>query len=748
MNIPMPVLGITVGDPSGIGPEIALTATRKLGEKHRCILYADEQVLRKSASCVNETREFNIIEDPKDYVPGKINLVHVGSMKADYEFRKVQAACGQAAYDYVARAIHDALENRIDAVVTGPLNKEALNLAGLHYAGHTEIFAKLTGTQDYAMLLTGGELRVIHVSTHVALREACDRAKKKRVLTTIRLGHEAAQALADIAEPRIAVAGLNPHSGEGGLFGTEEIDEIIPAIQEAQEMGINAIGPVPPDTVYMRAVKGEYDMVVAMYHDQGHIPLKIVDFMGGVNITVGLPIIRTSVDHGTAFGRAGQGRADDTSMIAAIEAGTKLGRARLAKKMQMNAPRFVVVADDLTGANDTGVQFHKHGFSSMVSIGGISSQPAKTLVLDTESRNIPAPEAAAIVANLGAKLKNYGGTSIFYKKVDSTMRGNLAAEAAALAKALDLHYIVFTPAFPRNGRIVRDNLLYLDGVPVAETSIARDPRKPVISSALNDVLAQDPALKPQAIRLEQLRTTGLVATMLQEPGCYACDAESDEDLRMLVAETLKTRNAHEVLWMGSAGLAAAMLQELGESISPAHSVVLPTEHSTPKTPAIALVGSVHQKNRDQIAHVLAAGQGTLIQLNMEAFMANPEEESQRLIEASCKVLESGQNLMLASSMNDKDIKQGQSIAVAAFLGGLIHKLLDCSTARGVFVTGGDTAIAMLESLGCNTTRIEREVEMGVPLVSLVGGARDGLHVITKAGAFGKEDTLLNCLKLL
>ncbi len=327
-----PILGLTVGDPSGIGPEIACTATRKIeGSRDcRCILYADERVIRQSMPCVHETRELNRIESVADYKPGMINYVHVGSITQDYEFRKIQGHCGKAAYDYVERAITDALAGKIDAVVTGPLHKEALNLGGKHFAGHTEIFAHLTGSKDYAMLLTGGALRVIHVSTHCALRDACDRAKKARVLKVIELADEAAQALAGVDRPRIAVAGLNPHCGEGGLFGTEEIDEIIPAVTEAQARGMDVTGPVPPDTVYLKAHNGMFDIVVAMYHDQGHIPLKIVDFMGGVNITVGLPVIRTSVDHGTAFGRAGQGRADDSSLVAAIDAAILLAKRKKA----------------------------------------------------------------------------------------------------------------------------------------------------------------------------------------------------------------------------------------------------------------------------------------------------------------------------------------------------------------------------------------------------------------------------------
>jgi 4-hydroxythreonine-4-phosphate dehydrogenase len=203
-------------------------------------------------------------------------------------------------------------------VVTGPINKESMNTAGMHYAGMTEVFAELTGTKDYSMMLTGGPLKVIHVSTHLSMREAIERVKKERVLRVI---HLADAMLRDLGyeRRRIAVAGLNPHSSENGLFGLEEEREVIPAIEAAKAEGLDVTGPVPPDTVFMKASTGMFDIVVAMYHDQGHIPLKLLDFMGGVNVTVGIPVIRTSVDHGTAFDIAGKGIADETSMIKAIE---------------------------------------------------------------------------------------------------------------------------------------------------------------------------------------------------------------------------------------------------------------------------------------------------------------------------------------------------------------------------------------------------------------------------------------------
>lgn len=236
---------------------------------------------------------------------------------------------GNAAFQYVKKVIELAMERQIDATVTNALNKEAMNLAGHHFSGHTEIYAEYTGTRKYTMMLAHENLRVVHVSTHVSLREACDRVKKDRILEVIRIADQACRQLG-ITRPKIGVAGLNPHSGENGMFGREEIEEITPAIEEAKAEGILADGPVPPDTVFSKARGGWYDIVVAMYHDQGHIPLKVVGFVynheekkwdavAGVNVTLGLPIIRASVDHGTAFDQAGTGLASELSLVNAVD---------------------------------------------------------------------------------------------------------------------------------------------------------------------------------------------------------------------------------------------------------------------------------------------------------------------------------------------------------------------------------------------------------------------------------------------
>lgn len=251
---------------------------------------------------------------------------------------QVSAQAGHAAFSYVVKTIELAMERRIDATVTNALNKEALNLAGHHFAGHTEIYAYYTGVSRYTMMLVHEDMRIVHVSTHVSLREACDRVKKERVLEVIQIADAACRGMG-IDHPRIGVAGLNPHCGEGGLFGREEVEEIIPAVRAAREQGIRVDGPVPPDTVFSKARGGWYDMVVAMYHDQGHIPLKLLGFVydraaekwqavSGVNITLGLPIIRTSVDHGTAFDQAGLGTASEISLRNAVEYAVRFAENR------------------------------------------------------------------------------------------------------------------------------------------------------------------------------------------------------------------------------------------------------------------------------------------------------------------------------------------------------------------------------------------------------------------------------------
>lgn len=355
-----PIIGISMGDPFGNGPEITVRALNDPSVYDTCrpLVVGDSSSMQYAIDTAKKVFGFEFklhtINDVSEalFEFGTIDVLDMGLVKPeDIPHNEkdgmpepfglgATSIGGEAAFSYVTKVIALAMEGKIDATVTNALSKEAINMAGHHYSGHTEIYAEYTGTDKYTMMLAHEELRVVHVSTHVSLREACDRVKKARVLDCIRIAHKACLALG-IENPKIGVAGLNPHCGEHGMFGTEEIDEIQPAIDEAMSEGIciPEKKPTPPDTVFSKAIGGWYDIVVAMYHDQGHIPLKVKGFVynkaegkwdavAGVNVTLGLPIIRASVDHGTGFGHAGNGRANELSLINAISYGVRLANHR------------------------------------------------------------------------------------------------------------------------------------------------------------------------------------------------------------------------------------------------------------------------------------------------------------------------------------------------------------------------------------------------------------------------------------
>jgi 4-hydroxythreonine-4-phosphate dehydrogenase len=338
MSDELPLLAITMGDPAGIGPEVVLKALRHSDVYERCrpLVLGDRRILERAAAWLGATDiGYDLVEQPADgrYRAGAVTLLDMANAAPDAcPVGQVGAAAGRAAVEYVFRACDLVLAGAADAVVTAPLNKAAMNLAGFAYAGHTELLTERTNAQQVSMLLVGPQLRVVHVSTHVALAEAIRRVTPERVLATIELAHRSCVALG-IAAPRIAVAGLNPHAGEGGLFGDEEDRTIVPAIAAARARGWDVSDPQPPDTVFLRATRGIYDIVVAMYHDQGHVPMKLLAFDSGVNVSVGLPIIRTSVDHGTAFDIAGTGQASEASLLAAIDVAVRMVRAGRDDKM-------------------------------------------------------------------------------------------------------------------------------------------------------------------------------------------------------------------------------------------------------------------------------------------------------------------------------------------------------------------------------------------------------------------------------
>ncbi|WP_217602522.1 4-hydroxythreonine-4-phosphate dehydrogenase PdxA [Chitinophaga sp. GbtcB8] len=338
-----PIIGITMGDPASIGPEIAVKAllNENIHAICRPLLVGDAAVFRDIITRLGLPATVNAIQHAAEakFRLQQIDVIDLQNVNmAALEFGKVSAMAGNAAFEAVKKVIDMAMAGEIAATVTGPINKKSINEAGHHFAGHTEIYAHFTGTKKYAMLLVEEHLKVIHVSTHVSLRQACDLVKKDRILEVTELLRNGLIQLNE-TNLKIGIAGLNPHAGDAGLFGTEDDMEILPAVEEARRLGYEVDGPVPPDTLFAKAATGYYGGIVAMYHDQGHIPFKLsgfkwnaekqqMDSVKGVNITMGLPIIRTSVDHGTAFEIAGKGIASADAMLLAIESAVQLSKNR------------------------------------------------------------------------------------------------------------------------------------------------------------------------------------------------------------------------------------------------------------------------------------------------------------------------------------------------------------------------------------------------------------------------------------
>ncbi len=318
------IFGITMGDSSGVGPEILLKAFRQGELRYPVVAFGDLEILDYANRLLGYEVALWRTGDARDYQAGFLNVLDLGILRAgDLCIGQVSAASGAAAREYVVAATRAALAGEIAALVTLPMNKEATALTDAGFTGHTELIGALCGAADVTIMLVSEQLIVSHVTTHVSLRAALEQVRRERVAKVIQMTWEAVRRLRE--NPRLAVAGLNPHAGENGLFGREEIEEIRPAVEWARGQGIVVEGPLPPDTVFYLAVQRKrFDAVVCMYHDQGHAPLKLLDFEGGVNVTLGLPIIRTSVDHGTAFDIAYQGVASTTSLVKALELAARL----------------------------------------------------------------------------------------------------------------------------------------------------------------------------------------------------------------------------------------------------------------------------------------------------------------------------------------------------------------------------------------------------------------------------------------
>jgi len=324
-----------MGDAAGVGPEIIVKALqlKEICSLCRPLVVGEDSIMREAIKLVNSPLKLRLVKtvDELKGQSGVIDLLDLRNLdRKEVITGQVCRACGKAAMEYVAKAAELALQGKVKAVVTAPINKEATRQAGYGDVGHLEFLARLTGATEYATMLVTGSLRVVHLSTHYSLKQACALVTGERILAKLKLTHSSFRQWG-IEHPRIGVAALNPHAGEGGLFGTEEIEQILPAIKEAQNLGIDARGPFPADSIFTRAINGEFDVVLAMYHDQGHIPIKVHGFKESVSVALGLPFVRTSVDHGTAFDIAGKGIADSQSLEAAIKTAVTLSEEKRLK---------------------------------------------------------------------------------------------------------------------------------------------------------------------------------------------------------------------------------------------------------------------------------------------------------------------------------------------------------------------------------------------------------------------------------
>jgi 4-hydroxythreonine-4-phosphate dehydrogenase len=328
-----PIIAITMGDAAGIGPEIIVKAllSEQIYSICRPLLVGEGTTMSAMMGLLDSPLKLNPVEkaDEVKGQSGAIDLLDLHNLdQKEVIMGEVCRACGKAAMEYIARAAELALQEEVRAVVTAPINKEATVQAGYGDVGHLEFLARLTHATEYATMLVSGRLRVVHLTTHHPLKDACELVTKERILARLRLTHDAFRQWG-MTQPRIGVAALNPHAGEGGLFGSEEIEQIVPAVSEAQGLGIDARGPFPADSIFTRAIGGEFDVVIAMYHDQGHIPIKVHGFESSVSVALGLPFVRTSVDHGTAFDIAGRGIADSQSLQEAIKMAVNLVEGKI-----------------------------------------------------------------------------------------------------------------------------------------------------------------------------------------------------------------------------------------------------------------------------------------------------------------------------------------------------------------------------------------------------------------------------------
>ena len=708
-----PVILITPGDPAGIGAEVSVKAAADPAVQAACIpvMITDRDVAEDALAVTGakiSLQKIRSVEDAED-VPGTLQYIDSDYIRrGEYEYGKLSEKAGEAAFRYVTDAIALLNEKRAGAVATGPINKEAIRMAGHDFAGHTEIFAHYTDTKDYAMLLVSGNMRVIHVTTHVSMRQAADLLTKERVLKTIRL---AARAMAEmgIPEPKIGVAGFNPHASEHGLFGDEEERGIIPAVEAAKAEGLSVTGPVPPDTVFVRMMAGEFDIVVAMYHDQGHIPLKLAGFrlgenanLSGINTTVGLPVIRTSVDHGTAFDRAGKNNAHEGSMVESILLAAQMANAR--------ASRVMILADDFTGAMDTAVRFAARGVRTKVisnlKEAEVAAAGCEALAVNLDTRHKSPDEARTITKDAVMRLMRLGFGRV-YVKTDSGLRGNIASYLAGAQDAMHGAPPVFVPAWPGESRVLKDGVYTVAGTPVSQSAFGKDPLNPVKHDKIEEIIPGCTVSRPEEAELTKRNRV------------YVLEAETESDLAA-AAEAIRAQNA-ALITAGCAGFGAHVPDLLG----------LPRLGGGEMPEAkgcLILSGSVAERN---VAQILAGGVPVY-------GLKDAEAAKNALAETGFAVLTTARDQPEAAAVREQAVDADYAAQVMEDAKSALRSALSGGFSGAVAVFGGDTLRAAMEVLAAAAIRPVREIESGVVLAECEtpAGRR---ALVTKSGNLGSPD---------
>ncbi|MDZ7721770.1 MAG: 4-hydroxythreonine-4-phosphate dehydrogenase PdxA [candidate division KSB1 bacterium] len=498
-----PIIGITMGDPAGIGPEIVVKALcdDRVTEWCNPVLVGDLSVIRKAAAEQNVPKNIKSIDNIRkaEFDRNTITVYSLDLIDLDkLEMGKISPMAGEAAFQCVKTVIELALAKEIDATVTAPINKKSVNVAGHKFSGHTEMYAHFTQTKNYAMLLIDENFRVVHVSTHVSLRKACDAVKKQRIVQVTELLNNACKQFG-VIKPRIGIAALNPHAGDGNLFGDEDTREILPAVERAKELGIDAEGPFPADTLFAAAKAGAFDGCVAMYHDQGHIPFKLAAFqwdqatgkiksVTGVNITLGLPIIRTSVDHGTAFEIAGQGIASKDALVLAIKYAVSMSDRKFRKGWKQIM--MTVIADDFTGAAEIAGLGLRYGLAVEIEPHVHRISESDLLIIATDTRSMKAENAYNEVYSITKQLTELG-RGLTFKKTDSIFRGHIYKELQAVLNADVYDKVLLVPANPSLGRILKEGIYYIKNRYLHETKLADDPDYPLTTSNVLELINAD-----------------------------------------------------------------------------------------------------------------------------------------------------------------------------------------------------------------------------------------------------------------